>query len=156
LTVEPVPRHVLIPLDGSALAEQALEPALAIGGLMQAEYTLLQVVEPMLVMGDEMGAFATGAAAAAIHAQLPEEGRKYLSGVVQRLAARGQSVLSKVVVDQTATEAILNEANGGGCDLIAMATHGHGGLARLLLGSVADKVLYGAKVPVLVYRPQME
>jgi nucleotide-binding universal stress UspA family protein len=156
LTVEPVLRRVLIPLDSSALAEQILEPALALGGLTQAEYTLLHVVEPMLVMGDEMGAFATGAAAAAIHAQLPEEGRKYLSGVVQRMAARGLTVKSKVVVDQTATEAILDEAKTGGHDLIALATHGHGGLARLLLGSVADKVLRSANVPVLVYRPHME
>jgi len=156
LTAEPAPRRVLIPLDGSALGEQILEPALALGGLTQAEYTLLDIVEPMLVLGDEMGAFATGAAAAAIHAQLPEEGRKYLSGVVQRLAARGLTVQSKIAVDQAATEAILEEATTGGYDLIALATHGRGGLARLLLGSVADKVLRGATVPVLVYRPQME
>jgi nucleotide-binding universal stress UspA family protein len=156
LTAEPVLRRVLIPLDGSALAEQALEPALTLGGLMPAEYTLLHVVEPMLIMGDEMGAFATGAAAAAMHAQLPEEGRKYLSGVVQQLGSRGETVQSKVVIDRPAAEAILQEAKTGGCDLIALATHGHGGLARLLLGSVADKVLQGAPVPVLVYRPQME
>jgi nucleotide-binding universal stress UspA family protein len=156
LTVEPVPRRVLVPLDGSARAEQILEPALALGGLMEAEYTLLHVVEPMLVMGDEMGAFATGAAAAAIHAQIPAEGRKYLGNVVQRLAACGQTVRSKVVVDQAAAEAILDEAKTGNYDLIAMATHGHGGLARLLLGSVADKVLRSATVPVLVNRPQMD
>jgi len=157
LTVEPQLRRVLIPLDGSALAEQVLEPALALGGLMQAEYTLLHVVEPMLVMGgDEMGSFAAATAAAAIHEELPEEGRKYLSSVVQRLGALGNTVQSKVVVDQPAASAILHEASAGSCDLIAMATHGHGGLARLLLGSVVDKVMRGATVPVLVSRPEME
>jgi nucleotide-binding universal stress UspA family protein len=156
LTVEPVLRRVLIPLDSSALAEQILEPALTLGGLMQSEYTLLHVVEPMLVMGDEMGAFAAGAAAAAIHAQLPEEGRKYLGNVIQRLGVRGQTVQSKVIVDQTAADGILEEAKTAGHDLIALATHAHGGLVRFLLGSVADKVLRGATVPVLVYRPQKE
>ena len=63
---------------------------------------------------------------------------------------------SRVVVDQTGTEAILEEAKTGGHDLIALATHGRSGLARILLGSVADKVLRRADVPVLVYRPQME
>lgn len=52
--------------------------------------------------------------------------------------------------------AILDEASTSGCDLIAIATHGRGGLKRLLVGSVADKVLRGAITPVLVYRPTGE
>ena len=59
-----------------------------------------------------------------------------------------------MVSNQPAAATILDEAGGGDVDLIALATHGRGGLPRLLLGSVADKVVRGSPVPVLVYRPR--
>jgi nucleotide-binding universal stress UspA family protein len=63
------------------------------------------------------------------------------------------SVQTRVVVARHAAEAILGEAESQANNLIALATHGRGGLKRLLLGSVADKIVRGAASPVLVCRP---
>jgi nucleotide-binding universal stress UspA family protein len=62
-------------------------------------------------------------------------------------------VQTRVVSHEQPAAAILNDASAHGADLVALATHGRGGLKRLLLGSVADKVLRGGTTPVLVCRP---
>jgi nucleotide-binding universal stress UspA family protein len=62
-------------------------------------------------------------------------------------------VQTRVVVAPQAAPAILEEAQVRHCDLIALATHGRGGLRRMLWGSIADRVIRGASTPVLVYRP---
>jgi nucleotide-binding universal stress UspA family protein len=130
-----VEEEVVVPLDGSALAEQALGPALGLARLLEAGCTLLRVVE------------SAGSPPKAVR----EEARAYLEDVAGRLRGQGLSVRPRVVVAPHAAEAIIEQARGGG--LIALATHGRGGLGRMLLGSVADKVIRGASVPVLVYRP---
>jgi nucleotide-binding universal stress UspA family protein len=136
----PVFKHILIPLDGSRLAEQILAPTLALGTLMQAEYTLLRVIEPVAVPS-------------CIH-EVEATASTYLHQVAKRLAAEGKQVATRITVaDQPAT-AILAAAERHKSDLIAVATHGRSGLRRLLIGSVADKVLRGATIPVLTYCPQ--
>ena len=84
--------------------------------------------------------------------QLRVDAQVYLEGVAAHLAAQAQTVRTQVVVAPYAAVAILEEAQEGAIDLIAMATHGRRGLARVLVGSVADKVLRGATTPVLLYR----
>jgi nucleotide-binding universal stress UspA family protein len=69
------------------------------------------------------------------------------------LRGRGFGVQSRIAVEDQPALAILHEAVAPNVDLVALQTHGRGGLARLLLGSVADKVIRGAGVPVLVRRP---
>jgi nucleotide-binding universal stress UspA family protein len=157
---EQVLRHVLIPLDGSALAEQILEPAVALGSLMQADYTLLRVTEPMMPVPSEplfsqVSGFgrSTLRRLQALHEQAQAEARTYLEGVAERLRSRGLDVQTCVVSHDQPAPTILDEARTRGMDLIALATHGRGGLPRLFLGSVADKVLRGAATPVLVHRP---
>ncbi len=76
----------------------------------------------------------------------------YLADVAERLRAQGVQARTRVQVAGSAAEAILEEGAAQKSDLIAIATHGRGGLGRLLLGSVADRVLCGANSPVLVYR----
>ena len=66
---------------------------------------------------------------------------------------RGLRVTVSVAVDPQAAHGILSEAEEVGCDLLAMSTHGRTGVSRVVLGSAADKVLRGAKVPVLLYKP---
>jgi nucleotide-binding universal stress UspA family protein len=72
--------------------------------------------------------------------------------VAERLTGRWFSVQTHVAVGQHAASAILDAAQRLGVDLVALETHGRRGLARLLMGSVADKVIRGASVPVLVHR----
>jgi nucleotide-binding universal stress UspA family protein len=128
---ETVLENVLIALDGSPLAEQVLSPALDLARLMDARCTLLRVVTP-----------AEAAQAEA-----------YLDETAARLRTDWSKLTTRVVVARDAAEAILEQARERGHDLIALATHGRGGARRLLLGSVADKVIRGFSVPVLVYRP---
>jgi nucleotide-binding universal stress UspA family protein len=160
LAQEPVVRRVLIPLDGSELAEHILEPALALGAATQAEYTLLRVVQPM-IPGGHIPAIAKVSGLRepllkqlqALHRRDWTEAQEYLERVAERLRARGLTVQTRVVSQERAATAILEDASAHGADLIALATHGRGGPKRLLLGSVADKVLRGAATPVLVHRP---
>jgi nucleotide-binding universal stress UspA family protein len=130
---EPAVRRILIPLDGSPASELILRPALALARLAGASCTLFHVAEPSTSAADQVG-----------------PARDYLAALVRRLPGQAPEVRTRVVVGRHAATCILEEARG--YDLIALATHGRGGLKRLLLGSVADKVLRGAGAPLLLAR----
>lgn len=142
--------HILIPLDGSPLAEQAIESAMALGALMEARYTLLQVLDPLVVQHTHPP-YAAGPAPR-LSAELQASATAYLERVATPLRAQSLDVQTSLAVG-TAAHSICDYANAHAVDLIAMATHGHGGLSRLLLGSVADAVVHTADMPVLLYRP---
>ena len=148
---EPSVKHILIPLDGSALAEYMLTHATALGRLIQAEYTLLQVIEPVS-MGYGTELYGVAVDTQAIE-QLRTQAQAYLDRRAVGLRADGLRVQTAAVIDLAAT-AILNYAHEHAVDLIALATHGRTGLARWLVGGVADKVIRSATVPVLLHRPQ--
>jgi nucleotide-binding universal stress UspA family protein len=148
---EPAISQILVPLDGSELAEQILAHATALGRLTQAEYTLLQVVETLSVAyGPE--APIDGANEPALSA-LQAQAQAYLDRVAAELRKAGLRVQTATVVDQAAG-AILDYAQAQGVSLIALETHGRSGLKRWIFGGVADKVIRGATVPVLLHRPQ--
>jgi nucleotide-binding universal stress UspA family protein len=140
---EPILDDVLIPLDGSPLAEQVLGPALELARLMEARCGLLRVVEA------HSSSSGQGAG------DLPEAAKaeEYLNGVAARLRGQGLQVRTRVFVARHVAEAILEEAAAQTSSLIALATHGRGGLNRLLLGSVAHKLVRAAASSLLVYRP---
>ena len=158
--VEPPLKNVLIPLDGSPLAEKMIRPAVALGRLTNAAYTLLRVIKPVPPV-----AFPTGSPLLDVQAQsvlsridkiqgqLCKEALAYLDGVAGPLRAEGLQVTTKVAIDERPGVAILQEAVSPAVDVVALETHGRYGLSRLLLGSVADKVIRGSAVPVLVHRP---
>jgi len=151
LTHEQVIKHILIPLDGSRFAEQALERAVALGVPMQAEYTLLQAIDPLLA-GHTVPPYTVGLDEEQ-YEQIRTDAQNHLERVAEHLRAQSLQVRTSLVVAQPAS-AILTYAREHGVDLIAMATHGRGGITRLLLGSVADKVVRGACTPVLLQRPE--
>lgn len=144
-------RRILIPLDGSELAEQVLEPAIALGCLMGAEFILIRAIEPGegcngLVLSTQPSVIGT-----------PDEERKreahaYLDRVADEMQAKGLHVETQVAVGAAAA-AVLDAVRDQKIDLIALATHGRGGLKRLLMGSVAGEILRGTFTPVLAYRP---
>ncbi|HEX5506404.1 MAG TPA: universal stress protein [Thermomicrobiales bacterium] len=138
---------VLAPLDGSPLAERALPFAEALARPAGGCVVLVRAV-PFLSRpaGDEP--FPTLAAAQDAAAR---EARDYLDAVAARLAGRGVAVDVATPCEDEA-EGILGEAERRGADLIAMATHGRGGLRRLVYGSVAEEVLARATTPTLVVR----
>lgn len=143
-------RHILIPLDGSALAEQALEPAIALGSLMQADFTLLRVYGPEIDFNFVQYSALSGFDSAT--QGLREKAQDYLTQVAARLKEQGIKVQMHVVLGQSPANTVLASAQRLGMDFIALETHGRRGLTRLLLGSVADKIVRGASIPVLVHR----
>jgi nucleotide-binding universal stress UspA family protein len=167
--LEPMPRHILIGLDGSPLAEQVVPAALALGGCMGSEYSLLRVVEPAPVPVVDPAC----APAAIYDAGLVERQQAAAEAYLTRIAARLRGddarlkVGTRVVLDADPAEAIcgylrLHTRQPGieplvgverPIDLVALATHGRGGLARLLLGSVSDRVLQHTPIPLLLQRP---
>ncbi len=140
---------LLVPLDGSQLGEQILAPALELGKPMGSKFTLLHVVSPQVTVGARVSPLPTG--------RLQERLKKaeaYLAGVAERVEKEGVEVETVIESHFAPARAILNTAEDRGMDLIAIATHGYTGVKRTLLGSVTDKVLRGAKWPLLLVRPR--
>jgi nucleotide-binding universal stress UspA family protein len=153
-------KKVLLPLDGTELAEAIIEPALALAGLFGAELILARVVQPVIRPAYvPEGTTVIGLAhelpeeIAAFQSRLQDEAKGYLDGVAARLRGRGAKVESCVVVEEQAAAGLLREAQARHVDLIAMETHARRGLSRLFLGSVADKVVRAGVAPVLLSHP---
>jgi nucleotide-binding universal stress UspA family protein len=152
LTFKPSLRRILIPLDGSGAAEQVLEPAIALGSLTGTDLTLLQVVRPA---PDYSLRVDGGAARQRINAIRRAVEGAYLRRVARRVGDRTLGVYPHVVLDdRPPARAILHYAARHEADLIALATSGRGGLSRLFRGSVAERVIRGTSVPVLVVRAE--
>jgi nucleotide-binding universal stress UspA family protein len=159
LVEEPSLPNILIPLDGSELAEKILEPAVALGSLMDAEYTLVRVIPPLVIGSHPVQAGPVPTVEYPVVKELHvlhEEERgaadQYLERVAARLRKESLRVQTRILADDQPALAILAEAKAFPNGLIAVETHGRGGVARLLLGSVTDKVVRAATLPVLVHR----
>lgn len=145
-------QKVLVPLDGSELAECALPEVkkLAGGGLI-GEVILLNVFEI-----DFMGVPTTHTRMVDINAlrnaQL-DKSRKYLEKIQSELSSGGIKVKTEAQ-EGTPAQTIVNYADANGVDLIVIATHGFTGMKKLMFGSVALRVLHDSHVPVLLIRPE--
>jgi nucleotide-binding universal stress UspA family protein len=148
LATEPEVRTMLVALDGTPEAEQILEPAGVLAKLLGASCTLLRVV-PTVVPHGIRKETAVGAALAD---KLRAEAHVYLQRVAGSLRDQGIAVQTRIIAHAHPATAILNETADGEYNLLALETHGRRGLPRLFLGSVADKVVRGASIPVLVHR----
>jgi len=156
LAQEPAFHHVLIPLDGSALAEQVLARAAGLGQQLNADLILLRVVKPVLYAGHDPTALSEPAVGQPITGEQQAAAGTYLEKVAMLLRAPSFQVETRTVLSKQPALAILEEALQQPGTIIALATHGRGGLTRALLGSVADKVIRGATGSVLVYRPSRQ
>jgi len=141
-------RTILVPLDGSSLAEQALTPACRIAEKFGSALLLLRVVTlertlPSLPMLTPRGE----SEAATSPRPIMDEAEAYLTGL--SLPATVRPVRTQVLAGAP-PEMIVATAAASDVDLIVMSTHGRTGLVRLLYGSVAEAVLRGASVPVLL------
>ncbi|HEY8286148.1 MAG TPA: universal stress protein [Chloroflexota bacterium] len=134
-------RTILVPLDGSPLAEQALLSARSLAASAQARLVLVRAV-PF--------AFTSHRRETAGHAALAEA-RHYLEGKSRELEGEGLTVRSDLLPGDPA-QAILFAAQAHHADLIAMSTHGKTGIQQAFLGSVADEVLRHGECPVLLTR----
>jgi nucleotide-binding universal stress UspA family protein len=142
-------RHVVIGLDGSARAERAIEPALALVKEQDARVTLLRVVAPPSAVTSPYLPHA----ARISHEEMQErqeQATTYLTDIRERLGQRVERIETVALLEYHAARAILGYVADNEVDLIALSTHGRGSVSRLLMGSVTDKVVRASAVPVLV------
>ncbi len=144
---KPITR-IVVPLDGSTLAEQILGPVLTLAKLEQAEITLLNVLIPHSHSQKEIG-----------DPRLPwwdkdiAVAQAYLVRTAAELRRNGVAVTTDIVISENVASAIGDFASREKADLIAIATHGRGGLARMFRGSVADSVMHSSRISMLVFKP---
>jgi nucleotide-binding universal stress UspA family protein len=152
--------RVLVPLDGSALSLKAIDHLLALPHAGELEYVLLEVISAELAyiaVTHDAPAWAAVMAGAEANlgatdvTQRRHDAERRLNAVADRLRARGAKRVDVRVVEATdPAEAIARAVRTELADFVAMSTHGRSGFKRLVLGSVAEKVVRESDVPVLL------
>lgn len=145
-------RHLLVPTDGSELALAAVGRAVAFAKALNARITFFyaQPDFPLPVYGE--GALIDPTTPEQFRKAAQEEANTILNSAKEKASEAGVEADTDTVVSDAPADAIIDAAERHGCDLIFIASHGRSGIARLLLGSVTNKVLSHTKLPVLVYR----
>ena len=147
-------KKILVPLDGSKLAECALPYAEALAKGCDTEKLILVSVtervqgyrafeEPSQPLGQQLVPEAFG--------KLEEQAQKYLGRIAKAMEAKGIKVSTEVLLGDPAEEIIIY-AKHPGCDVIVISSHGRSGISRWTHGSVADRVFRGSPVPVLMVK----
>lgn len=137
-------RRVLVPLDGSSLAETALQMAAELAGALGAPLLLVRIVEPAY--------YTYYQESAATHERFLAEPRGYLEEIADRLRRDGLAV-DESVAAKLPPWTVADVAHEHAADLVVMATHGRSGLSRLALGSTAAATIRQTTVPVVLVRP---
>src|SRR5437899_8764831 len=135
---------VLVPLDRSPLAEQALGQAAAIARAAHAEIDVVLVHEPLQFTGYRNGT---------LNDDMIKAEEAYLESVATELSSSASVPVTHAVVSGSPVDMICARARETGANLIVMTSHGRTGLSRAWLGSVADAVVRRSAVPVLMLRP---
>jgi nucleotide-binding universal stress UspA family protein len=145
-------KHILIPTDGSPVSAKAVKAGIAFAKQSGARVTGYRALEsvPAHLYGE--GYVADEKMIAEFERRAQAAGKKDLAAIEREAREAGVPFEPVAQVARTPYEGIVEAAQKHDCDLILMSSHGRRGLARLTLGSVADKVIQLSKVPVLVYR----
>jgi nucleotide-binding universal stress UspA family protein len=137
-------RRILIPLDGSKTAEAAIPEAVEMGRGAPCTFVLLRVAQARILPGaDVIGDWV----------EAVREAEAYLDGLKRQLVAEGIGPIEARVWQGAAAPAIIDAAQAHHADLIVMSSHGRSGISRLVFGSVAEAVLRGSRIPILLIRP---
>lgn len=140
-------KTMLVPLDGSTFAEQALAPAIALAQKADAQLHLIHVLVPVIV-GDALMQYTM------VDVESPEQARGYLGEVLRRMPADLKQRPAGQVLDGPVTQVIQEYVQAHHADLLVMSTHGRGPLSRAWLGSVADELVRHVPIPILLVRPE--
>jgi nucleotide-binding universal stress UspA family protein len=143
-------RRIMVPLDGSLIAERALAQAESLAAVDNGELLLVRIVHEALE-----GEAETLSDKTVQERRLEAEQRagRYLRLIEEQLAARGLRATSIILAADQPARALLQVAADHHVDVVAMATHGHTGITKLFLGSTADKLIRAAAAPVLAVLP---
>lgn len=149
--------HILVPLDGSELSERALPIAENLAQQAGSTVHLIHVVsrEHEIGAGRNIESLQIAEVEIDYARRLTESrvdrGTKYLEQIQSQLKSAGVKIDDRVVVARgDAAEHIVDYVKANNIELVVMSTHGHGGLRRLLMGSVTDRVIRSCEAPVLV------
>lgn len=145
--------RVLLTLDGSELSEQAMPHATAMANALGVGVTVLRAVS-LNPYGEAFTEYAPIHANQDLAGDMEADAQAYVSSKVEELQAAGVADVTGSVVTGYPASVVLDEVGDAGDKLVAMATHGRAGMARLLLGSVTDRVVRHSAGPVFVVRPQ--
>ena len=141
--------RILIALDGE-IEDEVLNPAIALGSLYPGtQFTLTRVVEPAIPILTPLARYPSRPGGGYTE-RLVTEARDYLAGVSERLAAIDMVATCKVLVGRGVADQILELAGALGVDCIVVGTHRARGAERMLIGSVADRIIHRAEMPVLI------
>ncbi len=140
-------KKILVPLDGSEVAETALGEAEKLAKSFDADIFLFQVVPFMPVYGSPELVTPL-----IVDEKQKDSAEKYLAGIAQRLREKSFKVATEVRTGQQVAVEIIDYARETGAEIIVMCTHGRSGITRWLLGSVALKVLTRGETPILLTR----
>ena len=143
-------KHILIPTDGSQLSELAIQQGIKLARTIGAKVTAITVFAPFHTIAIEPMMITD--TAEQYQRDCDALGEKYLRVVKDTAKAAGVPCDVLRVIHDHPYQAIIENANARGCDLIVMASHGRRGMAALVLGSETTKVLTHARIPVLVCR----
>jgi len=149
-------KRILVPLDGSRLAEAALPAALELASKFDSQVTLLRVVQPPQLMLTYTDGTVYTELLASLRQEANEEAGVYLKALRNSLRQQGFRVQAHTSEGDPVAAVILEVVTELECDTIVMSTHGRGGVSRWVFGSVADKVLRQARVPLLLIRASEE
>lgn len=147
-------KKVLVPLDGSELAECALSHVknLVKDGAAK-EVIILNVFNPYFPMFEEKD-FSTYGDMTATREKIRNDSIKYLADVESRLSSEGVKVKTEMLMGSRPAEVISDYARNNDISLIVISTHGYTGLKKLMFGSVALEILHVSHAPVLLIRPE--
>jgi nucleotide-binding universal stress UspA family protein len=144
-------RHILIPTDGSELAEHAVTNGLSLAKSVGAKVTVIVVEQPFNWLSVSETQTQWALEELAKHAeQIKKHAASVLNSAADAAKQAGVSCDTIQVENEQPYKAIIATAADRGCDLIVMASHGRSGLSAVVLGSVTNKVLTHTKIPVLV------
>lgn len=143
-------RRIIVPLDGSSLAEQILPEVVALAKVEESELTLLRVLVPRTSSQEGIGDKKTPCWDKDVAIA---DAQAYLFRTAAKLREDGFLTTTDVVVGENIAQAITDYAGRAKADLVAIATHGRGGISRALRGSVADVVTRTSRTSMLVFRP---
>ena len=146
-------KHILVPTDGSRLAEKGVKSGVRLAKALSARITGVFVIAPYMppIYGDA-AVYIPGIARQDYEKLMKKEARKALEFIEREAKTAGVRCVTQTETESQPWKGILRAARLRKCDVIAMASHGRGGLGALLLGSETSHVLTHSKIPVLVTR----
>jgi nucleotide-binding universal stress UspA family protein len=143
-------RRIMVPLDGSKMAECVIPHVETVAKLSNASVELVHVIEPV-ELPTRGGLALSVDDLKQIEEHSKQEAENYLREIVGRLKSAGIKSHSKLLTGKAA-DSLVDYIQENNFDLVIMATHGRSGISRWFWGSVADKILYSSQIPVLLVR----